>query len=94
MARVRQARRCRAHRKDGQPCRCYAVTGAYVCRMHGAAAGQVKRKARERVIEASAGRTLAAWLASPAGREYQDRAALASDRPAVELLAGRLAVGG
>lgn len=90
MAKIRQARRCRAHRKDGQPCRCYAVTGAFVCRMHGGAVGQVKRKARERVLEADIARTLAAWSSSRAGREYQDQAALAGDWPAIEVLAARL----
>jgi hypothetical protein len=90
VAKIRQARRCRAHRRDGRPCRCYAVTGAFVCRMHGGAAGQVKRKARERVVEQSARRLLAAWAASPAYQDYQDAAALAGDRPAIETLAERL----
>jgi hypothetical protein len=90
MAKIRQARRCRAHRKDGQPCGNYAVIGTYVCRKHGAAAGQVKRKARERQLEADLYRTLAAWSNSPAAREAQDRIALADDRPAIEAFARRL----
>ena len=32
MARVRQAPKCRAHRKDGQPCGNYAIIGGDVCR--------------------------------------------------------------
>jgi len=91
MARIRQARLCRAHRKDGQPCRCYAVNGAAVCRVHGGAAGQVLRKARERLLEADAARTFGAWLRSPGYREYQERAAFVSDRPVIEALAARLA---
>jgi hypothetical protein len=91
MARVRQARKCRARRKDGRPCGSYAVKGAYVCRMHGGAAGQVRRKAHERVIEAAAYRTLDAYLRSPAYQEAAARSALASDRPAVEAFAERLA---
>ena len=90
MARTRQARRCRAHRKDGQPCGCYAVTGTYVCRMHSGTAPQVLRKARERALEAAAWRALAAWSRSPAGREAADRAALASDRFVIRMLAERL----
>lgn len=84
VAKIRQARKCRAHRKDGQPCRNYAIIGGAVCRPHGGAAGQVKRKARERQVEAAAYRALAAWTSSPASREASDRAALAGDRLAVE----------
>jgi hypothetical protein len=90
MARTRQARRCRAHRKDGQPCSCYAVTGAYVCRVHGGAAGQVLRKARERALEAAAARTFGAYLRSPAYREHQDWAARVSDAPVLAAFAERL----
>jgi hypothetical protein len=91
MAKIRQARRCRAHRKsDGQPCGNYAVTGAAVCRMHGGAAGQVRRKARERLAEAQAWRTLGAWQRSPAYQEFRERAGLAADRPAIEEFARRL----
>lgn len=90
MARIRQARRCRARRKDGQPCRSYAVTGTSVCRMHGAGAGQVKRKARERLAEAAAWRTLGAWVSSPAYQEFRERTGLAADRPVIEEFARRL----
>lgn len=45
-------RRCRARRKDGQPCRCWAIRGGYVCRVHGGAAPQVRRKAAERLLSA------------------------------------------
>lgn len=90
MAKIREARRCRARRRDGQPCRCYAIVGGFVCRAHGGTLPAVKRKARERVIEAGAYRALAAWLGSPAGQEAQDRAALAHDWPVIEALAGRL----
>jgi hypothetical protein len=90
MAKIRQARKCRAHRKDGQPCRNYAIVGGVVCVKHGGAAGQVRRKARERRLEADIYRTLAAWSSSPAAREASDRAALASDRLALEAFARRL----
>jgi hypothetical protein len=59
--------------------------------MHGGAAGQVKRKARERVLEAAAYRTLDSWLRSPAHQEYRERSAFASDRVLVEEFARRLA---
>lgn len=90
MARVRQARRCRAHRKDGQPCRCFAINGGYVCRIHGGAARQVKRKARERLLEAEAWRTLAAWQRNPAAQEWRDRAAVQEDYPALLAFVERL----
>jgi hypothetical protein len=91
IARIRQARGCRAHRKDGRPCRNYAITGGYVCRMHGGAAGQVRRKAGERVLEAQAYSILATWTASPAAQALRDRNAAAFDRPVIEALAARLA---
>ena len=91
MSRVRQARRCRARRRDGQPCRCYAINGGFVCRAHGGTLPRVQRKARERVIEAAAYRILTAWSRSPAGREAADLAALASDRPVLEMFTARLA---
>lgn len=84
VARIRQARRCRAHRKDGRACGCYAVQGAFVCRMHGGAAGQVKRKAAERLIEAGAYRALGAYLLSPSYRQDQELVGLAADRPVIE----------
>jgi hypothetical protein len=90
MARVRQARKCRAHRRDGQPCRCYAIVGGFVCRVHGGTLPRVKQKARERVLEADIARTFAAWSRSPAYREYRERAALADDRPVIEAFAERL----
>jgi hypothetical protein len=90
MARVRQARRCRARRRDGQPCKCYAIIGGVTCRAHGGTLPRVKRKAAERVIERSAYRALDAWLRSPARREAEDRAALMSDRPVIEAFAARL----
>lgn len=52
MARVRQVRRCRARRTDGEPCKAYAITGGYVCRAHGGAARQVRHEARIRWVEA------------------------------------------
>jgi hypothetical protein len=52
--------------------------------MHGGAAGQVRRKARERVLEAAAYRALDAYPRSPAYQEDATRVALASDRLIVE----------
>ena len=90
MARVRQARRCRAHRRDGQPCRCYAIVGGWTCRAHGGTLPRVRQKARERAFEAAAARTFGAYLRSPAYREYQDRAARVSDAPVLAAFAERL----
>lgn len=41
---------CVAHKKDGSPCRRAPIKGATVCRAHGGAAPQVKRKAQERLL--------------------------------------------
>jgi len=75
MARVRQARRCHAHRSDGQPCRAWAIVGGFVCRAHGGAAPHVRREARVRALEASIRRgfdpAYARWLRELA--EWQAR---------------------
>jgi hypothetical protein len=43
-------RRCKAvSSRTGQPCRRTPIAGGFVCIMHGGSAGQVKRKARERL---------------------------------------------
>lgn len=42
---------CSARRKNGTPCKRPPVAGATVCRAHGGAAPQVKRKAQERLLE-------------------------------------------
>lgn len=42
---------CSARRKNGTPCKRPPVAGANVCRAHGGAAPQVKRKAQERLLE-------------------------------------------
>ena len=90
MAKVRQARRCRARRRDGQPCGCYAINGGVTCRVHGGTLPRVKRKARERLVEADVARTLGAYLRSPAYREHRELMALASDRSVIEAFAERL----
>lgn len=43
--------RCRAHNKAGRQCGSPAIKGGSVCRLHGAAAPQVKRKAALRLLE-------------------------------------------
>lgn len=51
MSRIRQARRCRARRTDGTPCRAWAMQDAVVCWSHGGASPAVRRKAVERRTE-------------------------------------------
>lgn len=61
--------KCRASSsRTGAPCRNHAVRGATCCRMHGAGAPAVKKKAAERVARQRAGAHLAA-----AGIELEDR---------------------
>jgi len=72
VSRVRQARKCRARRTDGQPCGNYAIIGGTVCRVHGGAAIQVRRKADERVLMARAYRIMITLSHSPTEREHQE----------------------
>jgi hypothetical protein len=55
VARKRQARRCRARRSDGQPCKAYAVLGAVVCAAHGGSAPAVRAAALARYWRARTG---------------------------------------
>ena len=45
--------RCGARRKDGQPCAKWPMAGTNRCRLHGGAAPQTQKKARERILAAS-----------------------------------------
>jgi hypothetical protein len=47
----RQARRCKGHKTNGDPCNNYAIVGGVVCHAHGGRARQVKAKAAERATE-------------------------------------------
>jgi hypothetical protein len=47
--RLRPAVRCTAHRRDGRPCRAWAIHGGTVCWAHGGAAPQVRRAALARL---------------------------------------------
>jgi hypothetical protein len=53
VARVRQARRCKARRTNGEPCGNYAINGGYVCRMHGGASPNALRAAEWRLDRAA-----------------------------------------
>jgi hypothetical protein len=49
MAKIRQARRCRARSsRTGAPCRAWAVTGGTVCRAHGGGSPAVRAAAAQR----------------------------------------------
>lgn len=43
--------RCKARTQKGEPCKRPPIAGAAVCRVHGGAAPQVKRKAAMRLLE-------------------------------------------
>lgn len=45
--------RCHAVKKNGERCLRFAIKGAAVCRHHGGAAPQVRRKAQERILLAA-----------------------------------------
>lgn len=51
MARKRQARRCKARRTDGQPCKAFAILGGEVCATHGGSSWRVKVNALVRYWE-------------------------------------------
>ncbi|HMH94171.1 MAG TPA: hypothetical protein VK586_24205 [Streptosporangiaceae bacterium] len=63
MARVRQARRCRARRKNGEHCKAFAIAGGYVCRMHGGASPRALHAAYVRRFEADFNRKFASEYA-------------------------------
>jgi hypothetical protein len=52
--RPRPARRCRAHRTNGQPCEAYAMVGGFVCSAHGGRAPHVRAAAARRFADAKA----------------------------------------
>lgn len=58
--------------RSGQPCRNRPVAGATVCRMHGGAAPQVKRKAAQRRAETEARRFLAQVDVVPLGNPIDE----------------------
>jgi len=87
---IRWAVRCRGHRRDGSPCKRWAIRGGFVCPTHGGSARQVRRAARLRLTEVAVARTFAAWSSSPAALEHRELMALAADRPVIEAFAERL----
>ncbi|MCW2767966.1 MAG: hypothetical protein JWO11_3925 [Nocardioides sp.] len=73
--------RCVGHYKStGEQCRRVAEDGAVVCDQHGAAAGQVRRRAAERIAVTAdeAAQKLAAWMDDSAV-PFQVRAKIAQD---------------
>ena len=57
--------------KTASQCGCYAINGGRVCRIHGGAAPQVRRKADERLLMARAYRIMVTLTNSPSYREHE-----------------------
>jgi hypothetical protein len=80
---------CTARRRNGEPCQNAPMKGSTVCRMHGGAAPQVRRRAQQRLLEASdlaaaklvtmmQDKTLPPAVQLAAARDLLDRAGVAS----------------
>jgi hypothetical protein len=78
------AERCTAHSvHTGKPCKMYRVPGATVCKMHGGAAPQVKRKARQR-LEMATDRLARQLLGMTSDPNVADPVKLAAIRDALD----------
>lgn len=74
------ALRCKAHYRNGQPCRRQAVDGAVVCDKHGGAIPNVLRRAAQRVQMTAdeAAQQLVAWMNDP-NVDMRERVKIAHD---------------
>lgn len=59
MSKQRWARRCSAHRTNGEPCQAWAIAGGRVCIAHGGVTRRARQAADVRLIEASMTRQMA-----------------------------------
>lgn|SRR5581483_5220314 len=75
----RENRRCSERRRDGQPCRAFAVVGCTACRAHGGEVSPERRAADHRRAEAKRERGLAAY------EELDRKMSAASDRVMADL---------
>jgi hypothetical protein len=73
---------CKAHNRDGSPCKKSPSKGATVCRMHGAGAPQVKEAARNRLAMAADG--LMQTLLKIAGSAESEAVRLAAVKDALD----------
>jgi hypothetical protein len=61
---------CAGHKKDGTPCKKHPIRGSTVCRVHGGAAPQVRKRAQER-LQAAADILMAQLLKIAASAESE-----------------------
>lgn len=73
----RQARKCKGHKTNGDPCNNYAINGGMVCHAHGGRAKQVKAKAAERAAEDKIRAQLARMDVAPIGDPLTELAKIA-----------------
>lgn len=90
MAKVRQARKCKGTRTNGEPCGNWAMNGSTVCHSHGGRAPQVKAAAAVRLAEERVEKLLYRYQAEPTADPLEALQRLAGRALAMEQAIGDL----